>query len=55
MGLVFGYNDIDLLDNDFLNNYVKSGENFIGLCLIVYGCVVDENGCGVLNILVEVW
>lgn len=54
-GPVFGHNDIDPLDNDLLNNYAKPGENPIGPRLIVHGRVVDENGRGVPNTLVEAW
>lgn len=55
IGLVFGYIDIDLVDNDFLLNFVKFDESLIGECIILYGWVFDENVWLVLNMFIEIW
>jgi protocatechuate 3,4-dioxygenase beta subunit len=53
-GPVFGHNELGALDHDLILNYAKSGEP-IGERTIVHGRVLDENGRGVPNALVEVW
>jgi protocatechuate 3,4-dioxygenase, beta subunit len=50
----FGHNQLGPRDNDLLTNYAHEGEA-IGERTIVHGRVLDENGRGVPNTLVEVW
>ena len=54
-GPVFGYNDIDPIDNDLILNYAKPGEVPIGERILVHGRVLDENRRPVPNTLVEAW
>src|SRR3954462_11615787 len=53
-GPVFGHVELGPLDNDLIKNYAKTGEP-IGERTIVHGRVLDGNGRGVPNALVEVW
>jgi protocatechuate 3,4-dioxygenase beta subunit len=53
-GPVFGHDLIGELDNDLIRNYAKAGEA-IGPRINVYGRVLDENGRGVADTLVEIW
>ena len=53
-GPTFGHSDIDPIDNDLIKNYAKTGDP-IGERIIVHGRVLDENGRGVPNTLVEIW
>ncbi len=53
-GPVFGRGELGPLDADLLLNYAKSGEP-IGERTIIHGRVLDENGRGVPNTLIEVW
>jgi protocatechuate 3,4-dioxygenase beta subunit len=53
-GPVFGREELAQLDNDLLLNYAQTGEP-IGERTIVHGRVLDENGRGIPNALVEVW
>ncbi len=53
-GPVFGREELGPLDHDLILNYAKTGEP-IGERTIVHGRVLDENGRGVPNTLVEVW
>ncbi len=53
-GPTFGHADIDPLDNDLIRNFATTGDP-IGERIIVHGRVLDENGRGVPNTLVEVW
>ncbi len=53
-GPVFGHDELGPLDNDLLQNYAKDGLP-IGERIIVHGRVLDENGHGVPNALVEFW
>ena len=53
-GPVFGREELGPLDHDLILNYAKTGEP-IGERTVVHGRVVDENGRGVPNTLVEVW
>ena len=53
-GPVFNHNELGLLDNDLILNYAKDGEA-IGPRTIVHGYVLDENGRGLPNTLVEFW
>ena len=51
---MFGREELGPLDHDLILNYAKTGEP-IGERTIVHGRVLDENGRGVPNTLVEVW
>ena len=53
-GPVFGREELGALDHDLILNYAKTGEP-IGERTIVHGRVLDENGRGMGNTLVEVW
>src|SRR6201996_3358397 len=53
-GPVFARDELGPLDHDLILNYANSGEP-IGERTIVHGRVLDENGRGVANTLVEVW
>ncbi len=53
-GPVFGQADLGPLDNDLIRNYAQTGDP-VGERIIVQGRVLDENGRGVPNTLVEVW
>ena len=53
-GPTFRREELGSLDNDLILNYAKDGEP-IGERTIVHGHVLDENGRGVPNTLVEVW
>ncbi len=50
----FGHHHIGPHDNDLVTNFRHGGEA-VGERTIVHGRVVDENGRGVANTLVEVW
>ena len=50
----FGHSDIAAGDNDLITNYATTGDA-IGERIIVHGRVIDENGRGVPNTLVEIW
>ncbi len=54
-GPVFGHTMLGESDHDLLTNYAKPGETAIGPRILVYGRVLDENGVGVPDALVEVW
>jgi len=53
-GPTFGPEELGPLDNDLIRNYAKDGDA-IGERIIVHGKVLDENGRGIPNTLVEVW
>ena len=53
-GLVFGHDILGELDNDLIKNYAKDGDP-IGQRIVVYGRVLDENGRGLSNTLLEFW
>ncbi len=53
-GPTFDHSDIDAIDNDLIKNYAKTGDP-VGERIIVHGRVLDENGRGVPNTLVEIW
>ncbi|MBS3980802.1 MAG: protocatechuate 3,4-dioxygenase subunit beta [Rhodobacteraceae bacterium] len=53
-GPTFGHSDIDPVDNDLIRNYARTGDP-VGERIIVHGQVLDENGRGVPQTLVEVW
>ncbi|MBO0346140.1 protocatechuate 3,4-dioxygenase subunit beta [Roseibium sp. CAU 1637] len=53
-GPMFNHNELGPLDNDMISNYAQDGEP-IGQRIIVHGRVLDENGNGVPNTLVEAW
>jgi protocatechuate 3,4-dioxygenase beta subunit len=54
-GPVFGHHMIGEHDNDLISNFAQPGESPIGQRIIVHGRVLDENGRGVPNTLVEFW
>lgn len=54
-GPVFGQSLIGEYDDDLLANFAKPGESPIGQRIIVHGRILDENGRGVPNTLVEFW
>jgi len=54
-GPVFGHNILGPNDGDLITNFAQPGEMALGPRLIVHGRVVDEEGRGVPNTLVEVW
>ena len=53
-GPVFGREELGALDHDLILNYAKTGEP-IGERTIVHGRLLDENGRGVPDALIEVW
>ena len=53
-GPVFGRGELGPLDHDLILNYAKTGEP-IGERTIVHGRVLDGNGHGIPDTLVEVW
>lgn len=53
-GPVFGPSLIGPLDNDLIRNFAQTGDP-IGPRMILYGRVLDENGNGVPDALVEIW
>ena len=53
-GPVFGRSEIGLLDNDLILNYAKTGDP-VGERIIVHGRVLNENGAGVPDTLLEFW
>jgi protocatechuate 3,4-dioxygenase beta subunit len=53
-GPVYGYDDIQPLDNDLTRNAVRNGEP-IGERIIVTGRVLDEDNRPAPNALIEVW
>jgi protocatechuate 3,4-dioxygenase beta subunit len=53
-GPVFGHADLGPLDNDLIKNFAHDGDP-VGERIVVHGRVLDENGRGVPNTLVEVW
>ncbi|MTI43502.1 protocatechuate 3,4-dioxygenase beta subunit [Roseibium hamelinense] len=53
-GPVFRQSDLGPLDHDLIKNHAHDGDP-IGERIIVHGHVLDENGRGVPNTLVEVW
>jgi protocatechuate 3,4-dioxygenase, beta subunit len=50
----FGHSDFGPLDDDLILNYAQGGAP-IGERIVVHGRILDENGRGVPNTLVEVW
>jgi len=53
-GPVFGHEELGPRDHDLLLNYAKTGEP-IGERTIVHGRLLDENGRGIPNALIEIW
>ncbi|MGY3405025.1 hypothetical protein ACVWZV_001138 [Bradyrhizobium sp. GM5.1] len=53
-GPVFRVDELGPLDNDLIANYAHGGEP-IGERTIIHGRVLEENGRGVPNTLVEIW
>ncbi len=54
-GPAFGRGMLGPLDDDLTRNFSRPGESAIGPRIIVYGRVMDQDGRGVPEILVEVW
>ena len=52
-GPAFGRSMIGLLDNNLILNF--TGQPAIGERIVMHGRVLDENGRGVPNVLVEIW
>ncbi len=53
-GPIFRPDELGPLDNDLIRNYAHDGEP-IGERIIVHGRVLDENGRGIPNTLLEFW
>src|SRR5689334_22183878 len=53
-GPIFRPDDLGPLDNDLIRNYAHDGEP-VGERIIVHGRVLDENGRGIPNTLLEFW
>jgi protocatechuate 3,4-dioxygenase, beta subunit len=53
-GPIFRPDELGPLDNDLIRNYAQDGEP-IGERIIVHGRVLDENGRGIPNTLLEFW
>jgi protocatechuate 3,4-dioxygenase, beta subunit len=53
-GPTFGHGDIGAMDNDLIKNHAKTGDA-LGERIIVHGRVLDENGRGIPNTLIEIW
>ncbi|MCF6321248.1 MAG: protocatechuate 3,4-dioxygenase subunit beta [Rhizobiaceae bacterium] len=51
----FDHNIIGELDNDLIRNYAKDDGSPIGERIIVYGRILDENGRGIPDCLIEMW
>ncbi len=54
-GPAFGHDLIGPHDNDLLINHARPGQSAIGERIIVFGRVLDENGRGVPDALIEIW
>ena len=54
-GPVFGQDMLGPLDDDLTLNFAKPGESAIGPRVIVYGRVMDQDGRGIPDALLEVW
>lgn len=54
-GPVFGHDILGALDDDMIHNYAAKGAAAVGQRTIVHGRVLDENGRGVPDALIEVW
>ena len=54
-GPVFGQNMLGSLDDDLTLNSAQPGESAIGPRVIVYGRVMDQDGRGIPDALLEVW
>ena len=52
---IFNNNILGPLDNDLIFNHAKPGESAIGARIIVHGQILDENGIGIPDTLVEFW
>ena len=52
---IFGHQMLGELDNDLIHNFAQPGESAIGPRIVVHGRVLDENGRGIPNTLVEFW
>lgn len=54
-GPVFGHDILGPLDNDLIVNFARPGEMAIGERIIVHGRVLDQDGRGIPNVLLEFW
>ncbi len=54
-GPVFGHNILGDLDDDLIHNFAEPGEAAIGPRIIVHGRILDEDGRGIPDVLVEFW
>ena len=54
-GPVFGHNFLGKSDNDLIYNFSQDGEAAIGERIIVQGRLMDQNGRGIPNSLIEIW
>ena len=54
-GPAFGRGMLGPLDDDLTLNFARPGESAIGPRIIVYGRVMDQDGKGIPETLVEVW
>ena len=54
-GPAFGHDILGPLDHDLVTNSAWPGQTALGSRILVHGRVVDENGHGVSNALVEIW
>jgi protocatechuate 3,4-dioxygenase beta subunit len=54
-GPVFGHEIIGPHDADLTVNHARSGHSAIGPRIIVHGCILDEDGRGVPDTLIEIW
>ncbi|MGI9357304.1 MAG: protocatechuate 3,4-dioxygenase subunit beta [Rhizobiaceae bacterium] len=54
-GPVFGHDVLGELDNDLTLNFARPGESAIGERIIVHGRLMDQNGRGIPDTLMEVW
>jgi protocatechuate 3,4-dioxygenase beta subunit len=53
-GPLFRDTDIGPIDNDLIQSYAKTGAP-IGERIVVHGSVIDQDGRGVPNTLIEIW
>lgn len=54
-GPVFGHEILGPLDADLTLNHARPGQSAIGPRIIVHGRVLDEDGRGVPDALIEIW
>lgn len=54
-GPVFGRDILGVLDHDLVHNFASAGAAAIGPRIAVHGRVLDEQGHGVPDVLIEIW